>query len=278
MIHTREDIRSAVRARYARAATEDDSCCGPSCCGDGTNATTTAESVGYTAAELQDLPADANLGLGCGNPTAIAELEEGQTVLDLGSGAGIDCFLAARRVGPAGRVIGVDMTPEMIQRARANAEKGSFPQVEFRLGEIEALPVADGTVDVIISNCVLNLSPERDRVLAEAARVLRPGGRLVVSDMVSERPIPRIVQGSLDAIAACLPTPRATYVEEFRAAGFAEVAISAERPYPVDYILADDGVQAFVEAHPEARAELEAFAGSISGAVITGLMPPARSD
>ncbi|MGD8319114.1 MAG: arsenite methyltransferase [Gemmatimonadota bacterium] len=267
MEHAREDVRKAVRDRYARAATENDGCCGPGCgCGDA-DAEATAASIGYTAAELADLPTDANLGLGCGNPTAIASLDQGQTVLDLGSGAGIDCFLAARKVGPTGRVIGVDMTPEMVSRARANAEKGGYSNVEFRLGEIEALPVADGSVDVIISNCVLNLSPEKDRVLAEARRVLRQGGRMVVSDMVSEHRVPDVVAGSLDSVAACLPTLRARYLEEFRRAGFSDVRITEEKPYPASYILGDPGVVSFLEARPEARDELEAFAGSIYGAV-----------
>jgi ubiquinone/menaquinone biosynthesis C-methylase UbiE len=223
--------------------------------------------MGYSAEELAELPADANLGLGCGNPTAIASLEEGQTVLDLGSGAGIDCFLAARQVGPGGRVIGVDMTPEMIEKARANATSSGFTNVEFRLGEIEHLPVADASVDVIISNCVLNLSPERSKVLAEAHRVLRPGGRLVVSDMVSELEIPSVLEGNLDAVGACLPTPRAKYLAEFQAAGFADARITEEKPYPASFILADTGVQGFLEANEGSREELEAFAGSISGAI-----------
>jgi ubiquinone/menaquinone biosynthesis C-methylase UbiE len=266
MEHSKEELRRVVRARYARAATGDGGCCEPSCCSGAVDAGATAEAVGYRTEELQVLPEDANLGLGCGNPTAIASLTPGQTVLDLGSGAGIDCFLAAREVGPAGRVIGVDMTPEMISRARANAEKGGYANVEFRLGEIEALPVADATVDVIISNCVLNLSPEKDRVLTEAYRVLKPGGRVVVSDMVSDRPTPEILLGSLDAVAACLPTPRERYLADFRAAGFEDARITSEKKYPSEYILADPGVQQFLAAHPVARADLEAFADSIYGA------------
>jgi len=273
MTHGKEDIRQAVRERYARAATEAESCCGPSCCGGGETADETAQAIGYSAEALKDLPADANLGLGCGNPTAIASLTEGQTVLDLGSGAGIDCFLAAKEVGPTGKVIGVDMTPEMIARARANAAKGGYANVEFRLGEIEALPVADATVDVIISNCVLNLSPEKDRVLAEAFRVLKPGGRMVISDMVSDLPVPDVVAGSLDAVAACLPTARSDYLSQFAAAGFADVGISDEKPYPASYVLADAGVKAFVAANADARTELEAFAGSIYGAHFEAIKP-----
>jgi len=266
--HTATEQKQAVRDRYARAATKGTGCCEPTCCGDA--GTTTAEdvsrSIGYSRDELAGLPEDANLGLGCGNPTAIASLVEGQTVLDLGSGGGIDCFLAAKQVGPQGKVIGVDMTPEMIDRARSNAHKSGYANVEFRLGEIEALPVADGTVDVIISNCVLNLSTDKPRVLAEAHRVLRPGGRIVVSDMVSDIPVPAILQNDLDAVAACLPTHRAEYLRQFRDAGFADVTITEEKPYPTEFILSDPGVREYLEAHPDEVEALTAFAGSIAGA------------
>ena len=262
------EVREAVRERYARAAVEEAGCCAPSCCGDTDFSRTDdiSRKIGYTDDELAGVPAEANLGLGCGNPTAIASLAPGETVLDLGSGAGIDCFLAAQQVGPTGRVIGVDMTPEMVERARRNAEAGGYTNVEFRLGEIEALPVADASVDVIISNCVLNLSTSKERVLAEARRVLRPGGRIIVSDMVSDRPVPPVLEGNLDAIAACLPTYRETYLEQFRGAGFADVRITDEKPYPASYILSDGQVQAFLAEHPNEAAELEAFAGSIAGA------------
>lgn len=268
MDHDKQEVRDAVRQRYAQAATKNDGCCGPGCgCGDdAVSATATATAIGYDPQSLKDLPADANLGLGCGNPTAIASLEAGQTVLDLGSGAGIDCFLAAREVGPTGKVIGVDMTPEMIAKARANAEKGGYTNVEFRLGEIEALPVADASVDVVISNCVLNLSPEKDRVLGEVARVLKPGGRVVVSDLVSDLPVPEVLQGSLDAVAGCLPTARERYLGEFRDAGFADIRITSEKRYPPEYILGDAGVVAFLAENPHAEGDMTAFAESIFGA------------
>ncbi len=262
------DRLSVVRERYARAVLGTGGCCEPACCADAELATTDDVSlqVGYTAKELATLPDEADLGLGCGNPTAIAGLTEGLTVLDLGSGAGIDCFLAARQVGPTGRVIGVDMTAEMIAKARENAQRGGYGNVEFRLGEIEALPMANESVDVVISNCVLNLSPAKERALAEAYRVLKPGGRAVVSDMVSDVPVPTFLTEDLDAIAACLPTLRGTYLEQFRIAGFQDVRITAENPYPATYILGDEGVRAFLADHPGTEGEIEAFARSIVGA------------
>jgi arsenite methyltransferase len=260
--------RQAVRERYARAVTEKTGCCGPTCC-DGESAATSEDigkTIGYTEEELGALPSDANLGLGCGNPTAIASLEEGMTVLDLGSGAGIDCFLASQQVGPSGYVIGVDMTPEMIEKARENAGAGGYDNVDFRLGEIEALPVADASVDVVISNCVLNLSTDKARVLADVHRVLKPGGRIVISDMVSDLPVPAVLQGNLDAVSACLPTLRAEYLGQFRDGGFGDAHITEEKPYPATYILDDPGVQSYIEGNPAHAEELTAFAGSIVGA------------
>ena len=212
-----EVIREEVRRRYgsiAQGATtlSDDapggySCCQPAgpapaggCCGSGAQART----LGYSEADLAGLPAGANLGLGCGNPVALASLQPGQTVLDLGAGAGFDAFIAARTVGPAGRVIGVDMTPEMVAKARANGRKGGYTRVEFRLGEIEALPVADASVDVIISNCVINLCPDKRPVYREAFRVLRPGGRLAVSDVVAREELPANVRRDLALHSGCL--------------------------------------------------------------------------
>ena len=265
-MHSDGERKKVVRNRYAEAATRGTSCCTPACCDEeGATVEEISRSVGYSEEQLADLPEDANLGLGCGNPTAIASLEAGQTVLDLGSGAGIDCFLAAQQVGETGRVIGVDMTPQMLERARANAEKAGISNVEFRLGEIEALPVADESVDVIISNCVLNLSGDKAKVLAEAFRVLRPGGRMVISDMVSSLEVPAIVKGDLNAVAGCLPTQRDRYLREFSDAGFRDVRITAETPYPSSYLLSDGGVQEFLERHPDDREELLAFASSISG-------------
>lgn len=266
--HTAQEVKKVVRERYARAATTGSSCCEPTCCGDdtATTATEVSRAIGYSETDLADIPEEANLGLGCGNPTAIASLQPGQTVLDLGSGAGIDCFLAAKQVGPEGKVLGVDMTPEMLERARSNAEKGGYSNVEFRLGEIEALPVADASVDVIISNCVLNLSADKGRVLREAYRVLRPGGRMVVSDLVFDIAVPAVLKGNLDAVAGCLPTFRDAYLAEYREAGFENVRIVDESPYPASYLMDDDGVRDYLADHPDHKADVEAFAGSIAGA------------
>jgi len=225
-----DQVRKAVREGYARRARGGTSCCSRSgCCGTPASA---SETMGYTREELGSIPAGADLGLGCGNPISLASLNEGNSVLDLGSGAGIDCFLAARIVGEAGRVIGVDMTPEMLDRARENARTWGVANVEFRLGEIEHLPVGDATVDVVISNCVINLSPDKVRVFQEAYRVLRPGGRMVISDLVLLRELPDEVRASLEAYVACVAgaARKDDYLEMIRAAGFEEVRVLKEVP------------------------------------------------
>lgn len=274
--------RAAVRERYARAATTGDGCCGPSDCGtaspeaDPTAAEQISCAVGYDESEISRVPEGANLGLGCGNPVALASLTPGETVLDLGAGAGFDCFLAAERVGPAGRVIGVDMTPEMLERARANAAKGGFTNVEFRLGEIEALPVRDAAVDVIISNCVLNLSADRPRVLAEALRVLKPGGRLMISDLLSDRSVPDFIAASKESLVGCLPVQVAEYEADLVAAGFVEVAVEFGRPYPAEHILGDPRVQAVIEREPWREGEVRDFVESIHGGGIAAVKPDHR--
>jgi arsenite methyltransferase len=187
--------------------------------------------VGYSAEELQSIPEEARMGLGCGNPTALASLKEGEVVLDLGAGGGIDCFLASIAVGKKGQVIGVDMTPEMLHRARDNARNGGYDNVEFRLGEIENLPVGNGTVDAVISNCVINLSPDKARVFHEAYRVLKPGGRVMVSDMVLTREIPEDIRNSLAAYAGCVAgaSLKEDYLAAIAQAGFESVEIVSEQ-------------------------------------------------
>jgi SAM-dependent methyltransferase len=201
-------IRDNVRQRYAGIASGAKSGCGcstASCCSpEALSAKAQSARLGYSGKDLDAVPEGANMGLGCGNPTAIAMLRKGEVVVDLGAGGGFDCFLAARQVGPRGRVIGVDMTPEMVSKARENARKGRSTNVEFRLGEIEHLPVADCTADVILSNCVINLSPDKPQVYREAYRVLKPGGRLAISDVVAVKPIPAAVKRDFEKHSGCV--------------------------------------------------------------------------
>ena len=231
-------IRRDVSRHYAQVALQAEggccsstSGCGASCCGGASlDVTEMGQQMGYSAEELACAPAEANLGLGCGNPGAIAALRPGEVVLDLGSGGGLDCFLASRQVGETGRVIGVDMTPDMVSRARENAARGGYTNVEFRLGEIEHLPVADSVVDVILSNCVINLSPDKRAVFADAFRVLRPGGRLAISDMVAIAPLPEEALGDMALWSACVSG--APSVDELRATlrevGFEQICIQVK--------------------------------------------------
>jgi len=218
-----ETIREELRRRYGATARGESSSCGDQCC-----SYTSKEALGYSSGDSVIAPEAANLGLGCGNPLAIASLKQGQVVLDLGSGAGFDCFLAARAVGPGGKVIGVDMTPDMLSKARENAKKNGFDNVEFRLGEIEALPVADKTVDVIISNCVINLSPQKELVFREAFRVLKPGGRLAVADIVATLPLPDEVKGDWSAYTGCMAGASliGDLEQMMRDAGFEQIRIA----------------------------------------------------
>ncbi|MBX3157294.1 MAG: arsenite methyltransferase [Deltaproteobacteria bacterium] len=226
-----DDVRTLVRDHYGSVARTGASAgCAPGCCAPGavgTAAGTAAGLLGYDAEQLGAVPEGADLGLGCGNPTAIASLRPGQIVLDLGAGGGFDCFIAAHQVGPSGKVIGVDMTPDMVTLARTNARKVNATNVEFRLGEIEHLPVADASVDVILSNCVINLSPEKGAVFGEAFRVLKPDGRLAISDVVATGPIPADLQNQAAALAGCIAG--AAPIEDVRAmlarVGFTDIEV-----------------------------------------------------
>ena len=245
-----EKIKEKVREGYGRVAVENRSCCGApsSCCGSSASIRSISAMIGYTKEEMNQVPEGANLGLGCGNPVALAALREGQTVLDLGSGAGFDCFLAAKAVGEKGHVIGVDMTPEMVSKARENAQKGGFRNVDFRLGEIENLPVLDNSVDVILSNCVINLSPEKPRVFAEAYRVLKPGGKLTLSDVVLLRPLPPVLASSAAAYLGCVAgaSLKSDYLDMLNAAGFADVQVVGESPFYLGEAAADPIVKAII--------------------------------
>jgi SAM-dependent methyltransferase/N-acetylglutamate synthase-like GNAT family acetyltransferase len=229
-------IKAAVRERYAAIVSKGGSCCGPQPAAQGCCGAATADpslEVGYQLEDLGAVPDGANLGLGCGNPVALASLKPGEVVLDLGSGAGFDAFLAARRVGPRGRVIGVDMTPEMLAKARELATRHGYANVEFRQGDIEALPVEDDTVHAIISNCVINLATDKARVFREAFRVLKAGGRLMVSDLVLLKPLPEAMRQNMDAYAACLAGAllKDEYLAAIKAAGFQEIEVVGESGY-----------------------------------------------
>lgn len=237
-----QEVKKIVRDGYAKAVTQSHSCCSSGCCCSGAGqAEKISKKVGYSDAEISAVPEGANLGFGCGNPVALASLREGDVVLDLGSGAGFDAFLAAQRVGKTGRVIGVDMTPEMLLRAKENVKKGKYTNVEFRLGEIEKLPVEDNSVDVIISNCVINLSPEKQKVFQEAFRVLKPGGRLMVSDLVLVKELPEPIKKSVEAYVGCLAGAigKEIYLKFISMAGFEDVKVISESSYPVDAMFED---------------------------------------
>jgi len=248
-----DDVRTLVRRRYGAIAEGASS--GAGCCGGPSSAEEVLAQVGYSADQAAAIPEGANLGLGCGNPIAHAALRPGETVLDLGSGGGIDCFLASREVGPGGRVIGVDMTPAMVERARANAKRGGYTNVEFRLGEIEHLPVPDASVDAILSNCVVNLSPEKPQVFREAYRALRPGGRMLLSDLVWTRPLPDETRNNVDLYCGCVAgaSLKDDYLALIREAGFREVEVVSESGYGVG-----------AEGLPADSAEREAFASVAS--------------
>jgi len=236
-----EKVRKMVREGYGKIAEAEKCGCG---CG-----SSVSEKIGYSREELGSVPVGADLNLGCGNPVALASLKEGETVVDLGSGGGLDCFLAAKKVGKKGHVIGVDMTVEMLDRARDNFRRGGYKNVEFRLGEIENLPVADGAADVIISNCVINLSPNKQRVFDEAFRVLKPGGRLMISDMVLLNELPETVKASVQAYVGCISGAemKSAYIKMIKNAGFKHVKIVEETHLPLELMLSNATAKAMMK-------------------------------
>lgn len=241
------DIKKRVRDAYAKiAGGERHSCCGPAsgCCGSSTEETI-GRKIGYLDSEMASVPDGSNLGLGCGNPVALASLRPGETVVDLGSGAGFDSFLTAQRVGPEGRIIGIDMTPAMIDKAKRNAAAGGYANVEFRLGEIESIPLPDGTADVVISNCVINLSPDKASVFREAFRILKPGGRMMISDIVLLAPLPDAIRASIEAYIGCIAGAllRDDYLAMIRAAGFGSVTVHDESAYDLAAVTGDAALQ-----------------------------------
>lgn len=260
-----EKIKKMVREGYAKIAKTKNCCCSPK----------TSKKIGYTKTELQSVPKDADFSLGCGNPVALASLKEGETVLDLGSGAGLDCFLAANIVGEKGNVIGVDMTPEMIDKARENCRKGKYKNVEFRLGEIENLPVADNTADIIISNCVINLSPNKKRVFKEAFRTLKPGGRLMISDIVLLKELPETVKKSVQAYIGCLSGAimKDKCIELIKDAGFQDVKIVEETRFPIDFIVNDSTAKAIMKELNIPAKKAKNFANSVASIKVYGVKP-----
>ncbi len=268
-------ITDAVKKAYSRIARNETVCCPPGSkvCGSASLAEDLGRKIGYSDEELRAAPKGANLGLGSGNPVASAALQRGEVVLDLGSGPGFDCFLAADKVGKSGTVVGIDITPEMIQKAMAIAEAKGYENVEFRLGEIEHLPAADQSVDVVLSNCVINLSPDKKRVFNEAFRVLRPGGRMVISDIVLARELPGFIKDSVEAYVGCVAGAllKTEYLNCISAAGFQEIEIIAENPFPFDCLVNDPTAKAIIE-----DARISADAAREVAAAVMSLMVRAR--
>jgi len=244
------EIKQIVRSEYGKIASQaTGSDCGCGCgtgAGCGPSSLDVSKGIGYSDEDISNIPDDAMLGLGCGNPTGLTSIKEGETVVDLGSGAGVDCFLAANKVGKTGKVIGVDMTSQMLNNARENAKKGNYENVEFRLGEIENLPIADNTADLIISNCVIILSPNKQKVYNEAFRVLKPGGRVMVSDLVLNEELPPLLKRSLgDHLSGVLM--KEGYLETLKNAGFQDVEIVRESYYPIRLRISDESLNEITE-------------------------------
>jgi SAM-dependent methyltransferase len=272
-----KDIKKIVKEGYAKIAKQGSSCCGPasSCCGSANLAEDISRRIGYSEEEITGVPEGANLGLGCGNPVALASLREGDTVLDLGSGAGFDCFLAANKVGKKGKVIGVDMTPEMIEKAKENAKKSNYRNVEFRRGDIETLPVDDDSIDVVMSNCVINLSPDKAKVFKEAFRTLKPGGRLTISDIVLVRELPKFVKESIEAYVGCVSGAmiKSDYLEKIEAAGFRDVLVMDETSFPVELMVNDPTAKRMMDHLGIGLDEARGIASSVVSIKVSAVKP-----
>jgi ubiquinone/menaquinone biosynthesis C-methylase UbiE len=272
-----EKIRKMVREGYAKVAKKETPCCDiteSSCCS--TQSTEEmSKRIGYSEDEIESVPEGSNLGLGCGNPIALASLKKGETVLDLGSGGGFDCFLAANKVGKQGKVIGVDMTPEMIDRARENVRKSKYENVEFRLGEIENLPVADGSVDIVISNCVINLSPNKKRVFEEAFRVLKPKGRLMISDIVLLKELPEIIRKNVQAYVGCVSGAemKEKYLKMIENSGFKEVKVIEENHFSTEDMTDDPTAQEIIETSEISTEKFGELANSVVSVRVSALKP-----
>lgn len=270
------EIKVLVKESYGKIARTGGSCCPTkgSCCGT-LPPEEISKNIGYSEEEMNAVPQGANLGLGCGNPIALASIKEGETVLDLGSGAGFDSFLAANRVGPTGKVIGVDMTPEMINRARENADKGSYSNVHFRPGELEDLPVEDNSVDIIISNCVINLVPDKEKAFKEAFRVLKPGGRLMVSDLVLRQKLPLSIENSIEGYVGCISgaVMKDVYLDAIGSAGFGDVEVIEESPFSLDFFVSDSTDQAIDQSPKMSAEEVNGFADSVSSIKVRAIKP-----
>ncbi len=268
-----KEIKKFVKESYAKIAQQNNSCCTPasSCCGD--FAENISKEMGYSEKEINSVPEGANLGLGCGNPVALASLKKGDIVLDLGSGAGFDSFLAAKEIGNEGKVIGVDMTPEMIEKARNNAKIGDIKNVEFRLGEIENLPVADESVDVVISNCVINLSTDKSRVFKETFRVLKPEGRIMISDIVLLKKLPEFIKENVEAYVGCLSGAmiKNEYLKLIKNAGFEDVEIIQEDNFPVEHLINDPTVSAIIEKMKMPSEKITDIGNSVVSIKIKGI-------
>ncbi len=272
-----EEIKKTIKEKYGKIAHQGSSCCEPvSRCGSsGDPARDIGKEIGYSEQELDAVPAGANLGLGCGNPVALAALREGEVVLDLGSGAGFDSFLAASAVGPAGKVIGVDMTREMVEKAAANARRGNVANVEFRVGDIEDLPLSDSSVDAVISNCVINLVPDKGRVFREAFRVLKPGGRLMISDIVLLSRLPDFVSESIEAYVGCISGAmlKDEYLHAIRGAGFVQVEIGDQRAFPAQWSSNDPIAEGILESLKVTKESLAGVLSSVVSISVFGIKP-----